>query len=185
MDTSVLPCDVKSFFEWATLDYQRNTEITLQPLYDTVVYRGQRSLVLFEQPMGSPIDNEISKSERETNMHLPGRLPAPKAFFCTSLSLQTYPRDRSHASLLDTGRLEFFVGSKIWFGVAPLNCVYTLREGAHAGVPCRVGIQPGQYFRVVIHWPDQLRPLAMLREQLFGLVAIRVQLNGWLARAIQ
>lgn len=105
-----------------------------QSLYDFQVYAaaGQTSLTFFQVPVG-----QAGKTKADTNMESAGQLPAPKRFFVESIEIMFFPGSAIDSftvaaaalpqqaddvyTVMKSGFLDFFIGSKSYLTEAPLG----------------------------------------------------------------
>lgn len=106
-------------------------EVIWQPLYDYQAYAasGQTSLAFFQVPNGG---GSPAKSYADTNMEMPGQLPAGMNFLCVGVEIMLYPAGLiehtaanniadDQNSVMRSGWLEFRLLQKTYLREAPLG----------------------------------------------------------------
>lgn len=191
-------------------------EVIQNSLYDFQDYgeAGVTQMLFFQVPAG-----QSSKTFADTNMESAGQLPNPKAFLITSIEILLFPGvtiDVATAAgskfaddcytILKSGWLELFIGSKTYLREAPLmqfppavrlyaafGASDTTTAGAGQGfrqeyasgagrpyvLKVPIGIPPTQNFNVSLNWPTAVPTISTAHSR------IGVRLNGYLYRNSQ
>lgn len=181
-------------------------EAIWQPFYDYATYpaAGTTSLTFFQLPIG-----QGGKTLADTNMRLGGQFPNGQRFLCTGLEVRFYPGNailggafpnwQDAFDFYSGGVLRFFIGSKDYMEIAPLDMAppssrlagamtiggaevanETGQYATAAGVPLDITpvlLTSSQNFNVTLQWPTAVPVTAEAR--------VGVVLRGFLYRNSQ
>ena len=165
--------DLQQFTNYAFSHIGKVEVLEHQPLYDTLEISNKLGRArFFEMPMGTG-----KKTHQDTNLYLPGTLPAPQCFFVKGISL----------CIVDgIGPMEFYksvvtflIGSKVYLTYSPLSpfLVNPMELRIIQGFSVSLGIMISQYFSLevdVSNLPYKMKPFSL-----------RCQLSGYFYRAVQ
>lgn len=177
-----------------------------QSLYDFQVYPalGNSIMTFFQVPLGQ---GTPAKTYEDTNMESAGQLPTPKMFLVEQISCFFFPglpivsaafaqQLNDLQQFVESGYLEFFIGSKPYLDEAPLlrfpqpNWIFgfaasfdaDVAYGAASGKPYAMEppilLIPNQNFKVTLNWPNGLQPVSVAAR-------VGVVMNGILYRNSQ
>ncbi|MGH6795931.1 MAG: hypothetical protein ACREDH_12240 [Methylocella sp.] len=95
---------LSDFKSYMTVQYG-SVEVIKQSLYDTVIYptAGLAQMLFFQNPIGqglsaSPGNAGLPKALSDTDLQLPGQLPAPQAFWVDSIEVDFQPGSSAAAN---------------------------------------------------------------------------------------
>jgi hypothetical protein len=112
-------------------------EVIFQPLYDYQPYAqaGQLNLTFFQTPAGSG-----TKTYADTNMDMPGQLPAGMNFLCVGVELAFYPGGTIETTAANSFADDTYLVSKSGFVELNLLQKNYLREAPLGVFPQQVGL---------------------------------------------